>query len=157
VEEGRSFFVARAAVPGPEGTVPTVFVRTSTDRFVRDLENVRWLFSSIFLLGGAAFFVLAKYLTQTILLPLEDIRRAARNLADGEPDVRVPEIGDDEIAELGGIIRTLGDSRRHSRILSRPRPGYRELGPEPAPPGEASGADRSWRPDHESRREGFEE
>jgi HAMP domain-containing protein len=96
-------------------------VRTSTDELIHELENVRWLFLSIFLLGGASFFVLARYLQQTVLQPLEDIRRVARNLADGEPEVEMPEFGDDEIAELGAFIRTLGDNRRHSRILRTPK------------------------------------
>ncbi len=134
VQEGRSFYVASVPAPLAGGELVHMLVRTSADDLVRDLENVRWLFSSIFLLGGAAFLVLAKYLTQTILEPLENIRRAAQNLADGEPLVNIPEDGDDEIVELGGFIRTLGNNRRHSRILNIPAWGAGTVGPKPDEP-----------------------
>ncbi len=117
---GSSFYSLTAAIPGPSnpGTVVArVAVRASSARLVRTLEGVRWLFFSVFLLGGVAFFGFTKYLTSTILQPLEGIRRAARDLADGELVVRMPESGDEEISELGEFIDQLGDSRRHSRIL----------------------------------------
>ena len=98
----------------------TVAVRFSTDELVRDLENTRWLFASIFLFTSGVFFVLAKYLSSTILNPLEQIGRAAQNLADGEPVVDVPRTGDKEIDELGAFIAKLGESRRHSRVMESP-------------------------------------
>lgn len=98
----------------------TIAVRLSTDGLIHDLENTRWLFASIFLFTSGVFFVLAKYLTSTILNPLEQIGRAAQNLADGEPVVVVPKTGDREIDELGAFISKLGENRRHSRVMESP-------------------------------------
>ena len=103
---------------GPDPKV--VAVRMSTRTIVRDMENVRWLFASIFLFTSGVFFVLTKYLTRTILHPLEEIGRAAMSLADGEPVVQVPRTGDREIDELGEFISKLGESRRQSRVMMSP-------------------------------------
>jgi hypothetical protein len=92
----------------------------STRTIVRDMENVRWLFASIFLFTSGVFFILTKYLTRTILHPLEEIGRAAMCLADGEPVVQVPRTGDREIDELGEFISRLGESRRQSRVMMSP-------------------------------------
>jgi HAMP domain-containing protein len=97
-----------------------VAVRMSTRSIVRDMENVRWLFASIFLFTCGVFFVLTSYLTRTILQPLEEIGRAAMSLADGEPVVQVPRTGDREIDELGEFISRLGESRRQSRVMMSP-------------------------------------
>lgn len=98
----------------------TVVVRLSNAALIHDLENVRWLFSSIFLFTSVVFFVLTRYMTRTILQPIEEIRRAAMGLADGEPAVEIRETGDREIDELGEFITKLGDSRRHSRVMMNP-------------------------------------
>ena len=118
--ERSSYFLAMESLVLPDGNRVEIAVRASTASLILELESVRWLFASIILLGGAAYFVLTKYLTNTILQPLEDIRHVARSLADGEPSVQFPNLADDEIAELGGFLRTLGDNRRRSRIMQRP-------------------------------------
>ncbi len=105
-----------------------VVVRMSTRELQRDLENVRWLFASIFLFTSGVFFVLTKYLSRTILNPLEAIGQAAMNLADGEPVVDVPKTGDREIDELGAFISKLGESRRHSRVMTSPMRLLSQLG-----------------------------
>jgi hypothetical protein len=97
-----------------------VAVKLSSQSLVRDFENVRWLFASIFLFTSGVFFILTQYLTRTILSPIEEIGRAAMNLADGEPVVEVPRTGDREIDELGEFISKLGESRRHSRVMTSP-------------------------------------
>jgi hypothetical protein len=97
-----------------------VAVRLTGATLVRDAENVRWLFASIFLFTSVVFFVLTKYLTRTILHPIEEIGRAAMSLADGEPVVQVPQTGDREIDELGEFIAKLGESRRQSRVMVSP-------------------------------------
>ncbi len=98
----------------------SVHVRLSTRELVLDLENVRWLFASIFLFTSVVFFVLTTYLSRSILNPLQEIGRAARNLADGEPVVTVPVTGDREIDELGSFISKLGENRRRSRVMMSP-------------------------------------
>lgn len=105
-----------------------VVVRMSTRSLQRDLEAVRWLFASIFLFTSGVFFVLTKYLSRTILNPLEQIGRAAMNLADGEPVVNVPKTGDREIDELGAFIAKLGENRRHSRVMTSPIQLLNQLG-----------------------------
>lgn len=99
---------------------PWVAVRYSTVTLVRDFENVRWLFASLFLFTSVVFFILTNYLTRTILQPLEEIGRAAMCLADGEPVVQVPTTGDREIDDLGQFIAKLGESRRQSRVMTSP-------------------------------------
>lgn len=112
--------IAFHPIDGEGDTVHVVAVRLSTASIVREFENVRWLFASIFLFTSGVFFVLTTYLTRTILHPLEEIRRAAMSLADGEPVVEVPQTGDREIDELGEFISKLGESRRQSRVMMSP-------------------------------------
>lgn len=113
-------YVAYHPIITAEGESLVAAVRVSSDALVRDLENVRWLFASIFLFTCGVFFVLSLYLTRTILTPLEQIGRAAMDLADGEPIVEVPMTGDREIDDLGNFIKKLGENRRHSRVMENP-------------------------------------
>ncbi len=127
---------------------PWVAIRSSNASLVRDFENVRWLFASLFLFTTVVFFILTNYLTRTILQPLEEIGRAAMSLADGEPVVQVPTTGDREIDDLGQFIAKLGESRRQSRVMTSPvellaaRRWGRDGRPAPpaAPPAAAFGA-----------------
>src|SRR5262245_5263576 len=112
--------VAFHPVGGQDATLRVVAVRRSTASIIREFENVRWLFASILLFTSGVFFILTSYLTRTILHPLEEIRRAAMSLADGEPVVEVPHTGDREIDELGEFISKLGESRRQSRVMMSP-------------------------------------
>ncbi len=105
--------------PGDPGS-PWLAIRYSSTSLVRDFENVRWLFASLFLFTTVVFFILTNYLTRTILQPLEEIGRAAMSLADGEPVVQVPTTGDREIDDLGQFIAKLGESRRQSRVMTSP-------------------------------------
>lgn len=120
---------------------PWVAIRYSNTSLVRDFENVRWLFASLFLFTTVVFFILTNYLTRTILQPLEEIGRAAMSLADGEPVVQVPTTGDREIDDLGQFIAKLGESRRQSRVMTSPAEllAARRWGREgrPAPPAAA--------------------
>ncbi|MCA9753451.1 MAG: HAMP domain-containing protein, partial [Gemmatimonadetes bacterium] len=84
-----------------DGRPLVVSVRLSSDTLTKDLENVRWLFASLFLFTSVVFYLLSLYLTRTILNPIEEIGRAAMDLADGEPNVHVPTTGDREIDDLG--------------------------------------------------------
>jgi HAMP domain-containing protein len=112
--------VAFHPLGGEGAAAQVVAVRLSSRSLVRDFENVRWLFASIFLFTSGVFFILSQYLTRTILSPIEQIGRAAMNLADGEPVVEVPKTGDREIDDLGEFIEKLGDSRRQSRVMTSP-------------------------------------
>jgi hypothetical protein len=120
VTESTGHFVAISRLVGTEESAAAVGIRTSTDRLHSDLMGVLWLFASILLLTCAGFVVLATYLTRGILHPLEEIRKAAMDLADGEPLVNVPMSGDLEIDELGGFIAALGAKRRHSTVMQNP-------------------------------------
>ena len=122
---------------------PVVAVRYSNAGLIRDFENVRWLFASLFLFTSVVFFILTKYLARTILEPLQEIGRAAMSLADGEPIVQVPQTGDREIDNLGQFISKLGESRRQSRVMSNPRDllvaqRWGRNRPRPAPDGEGA-------------------
>jgi hypothetical protein len=127
---GRTHYVAVA--PVSSGTIGSVAVRTSTTRVAGDLENMRWLFVSIFVVACMSFWVLSRYLVHGIVDPLEEVRRAAMSLADGERHVPVPASGDREIDELGRYIDALGRKRRHSTLLPNPLLDYlRERSPLP--------------------------
>lgn len=106
------------------GPVAAVAVRMSTQRVATDLDNMRWLFLSIFVVACVSFWVLSRYLVRGIVDPLEEIRGAAMSLADGEPYVDVPTSGDREIDELGRYIDALGRKRRHSTLLPNPLVTY---------------------------------
>ena len=125
---GRSHYVAIA--PIGSGTVGSVAVRTSTARVAADLENMRWLFGSIFVVACVSFWVLSRYLVRGIVDPLEEVRAAAQRMADGERHVPVPASGDREIDELGRYIDALGQKRRHSTLMPNPLLDYlRERSP----------------------------
>jgi len=104
----------------PDSSPPLV-VRVSTARLAGDLENAQWFFLSILLFVASVFVVFTRYVSKSIVDPLERIGRAALELADGEPKVEVPRTGDREIDELGELIAQLGSSRRSSRVMSAPR------------------------------------
>jgi hypothetical protein len=131
VLEGRDHFVGVAKLRGSEA-LAAVAVRLSTARMIADLESARWLFVAIFLLTCGAFWVLSTYLTRGIVDPLEDIRRAAMSLADGEPRVVVPHSGDAEFDELSRYLDELGQKRRQSTVMANPVVAYlRETSPIP--------------------------
>lgn len=107
---------------GDVGNGPrTLAVLVSADRLTGDLQNARWLFLSIFLFLAGVFVVLTRYLSNSIVEPLEQIGRAAMDLADGEPVVEVPRTGDREIDELGEFISQLGANRRRSTVMAVPQ------------------------------------
>lgn len=131
VVQGHDHFVGIAPVAGVPG-VAGVAVRTSTARMAGDLENMRWLFGAIFVFTCVAFWVLSNYLVRGIVDPLEEIRRAAMYLADGEPVVDMPTSGDREIDELGRYVDMLGQKRRESTVMTSPLLSYlREKSPVP--------------------------
>jgi len=146
---GKGHFSSVVPVSGMNGPVEAVGIRTSTERLHTDIQNVRWLFASIFLFICGVFWILTTYLTRGIITPLEEIRQAAMDLADGEPIVDVPQTGDQEIDELGRYIASLGSQRRASTVMQQPhellrqsaRKKAREQAPasppvSPPPPGE---------------------
>lgn len=97
-----------------------VAVRMSTVRLHGELASVVGLFASFVLMAGAGIFILARYLVQTVLAPLEGIQIAAERVADGEAWVTVPSSGNPDIDELGGLIAELGDGERPTRTASAP-------------------------------------
>lgn len=132
----RSGTVASQPMRAGDPSSPWVMIRYSNAALIRDFENVRWLFATLFLFTSVVFFILSNYLTRTILHPLEEIGRAAMSLADGEPVVQVPQTGDREIDELGLFIAKLGESRRQSRVMTNPMEllvaRHRQRAPKPA-------------------------
>lgn len=122
IGRGGAYYAARSPVAA--GSVGSVVVRTSTARLSADLENMRWLFLSFFILACVSFWVLSRYLVSGIVDPLEEIRRAAMGLADGERFVSVPTSGDREIDELGRYIDALGQKRRQSTLMANPLVTY---------------------------------
>lgn|GEM_PF-3313209 len=96
-------------------------VALSPVRLARDLENIRWLTVSIALLAGAVFAALSVYLTRGFVLPLEQIRRAAHRIANGETNVRVPVSGDWELDQFAHFFQSLAE-RRTVNISATIRP-----------------------------------
>ena len=136
--QDRGHFVAIA--PIGSGAVGSVAVRASTARVAADLENMRWLFVSIFVVACVSFWVLSRYLVSGIVDPLEEVREAAMRMADGERQVNVPASGDREIDELGRYIDELGQKRRHSTLMPNPLLDYlRERSPVAKARGEDGG------------------
>ena len=121
-----------SVAPIGSGAAGSVAVRTTTARVANDLENMRWLFLSIFVTACVSFWVLSRYLVHGIVDPLESVREAAMRMADGERHVPVPASGDREIDELGRYIDALGQKRRHSTLMPNPLMDYlRERSPIP--------------------------
>lgn len=120
VEPSTNYYTALHPMTAADGRHLVAAVQLSTEALIRDLENVRWMFAALFLFTSVVFFVLSSYLTRSILTPIVEIGRAAMDLADGEPDVRVPITGDKEIDELGAFLHKLGESRRDSCVMESP-------------------------------------
>jgi len=128
LDRGRDYYVD--VVPIGSGAFGSVAVRATTARVGEDLENMRWLFLSIFIVACLSFWVLSRYLVHGIVDPLEEVRVAAMRMADGERHVPVPASGDREIDELGRYIDALGQKRRHSTLMPNPLLDYlRERSP----------------------------
>ncbi len=118
VERG-SELVALAAVPEGASEFRGVEIHMSKIRLHRDLQNIRWLFGSIFLFAGAVFAALALYFTRGVVLPLEEIRRAAHRLVNGEPNVRIPVSGDREIDDIAHFVHSLAERANGAAITAR--------------------------------------
>jgi HAMP domain-containing protein len=110
-----------------------VEVVTSTKRLEREIQNFRWLFGSIFLLAGAVFAALALYLTRGVVLPLEEVRRAAHRIVSGELNVRIPVSGDREIDDIARFLHSLAD-RRNGGSVSQPPASTSEPRSQPLQP-----------------------
>jgi hypothetical protein len=108
VMDGKNEMIAFAEVLGSAG-VQRLELRTSTARLQHELQNIRWLFGSIFLFAGAVFAALALYLTRGVVLPLEEVRRAASRIVNGEQNVRLPVSGDLEIDEIARFFHSLAE------------------------------------------------
>jgi hypothetical protein len=138
LQEMRNQTVSFTRLAEPIGPIAMIGVRTSTTRLQTDLLNLNWLFVSIFLFAGAIFMALAVYLTRAVVHPLEELRLAARRMADGEAGVRLPVSGDRELDELAGVISTLAGPDRPAGSPVRPgRPDRAtplERGPGPTGP-----------------------
>lgn len=102
-----------AIVPVISSGAPPRFLelRMSTDRLHAELKSIRWLFISIFLLAGVVFVALSVYLTRGVVLPLEEIRRAAQRIASGEANVKIPLSGDREIDEIAQFFHSIAERR----------------------------------------------
>jgi methyl-accepting chemotaxis protein len=110
-----------AAAPASRGTSALqVEISLSPARLARELNNIRWLSASIALLAGAFFAALSIYLTRGVVLPLEQIRRAARRIASGETNVRIPFSGDWELDEFAHSIESVAE-RRTGSVAARPQ------------------------------------
>jgi methyl-accepting chemotaxis protein len=107
-----SFVAAARAMRGTSTLQAEVAL--SSVRLARDLENIRWLSMSIALLAGAMFAALSIYLTRGFVLPLEQIRRAAHRIANGELNVRVPVSGDWELDQFAHDFQSLAERRTAS-------------------------------------------
>ncbi len=118
IVEGKNELVAFAEVFGGAGA-QRLELRMSTARLQNELQNIRWLFGSIFLFAGAVFAALALYLTRGVVLPLEEVRRAASRIVNGELNVRLPVSGDLEIDEIARFFHSLAE--RTNGAPSAPR------------------------------------
>jgi methyl-accepting chemotaxis protein len=123
-----------AAAPASRGTSALqVEIALSPARLARELNNIRWLSASIALLAGAFFAALSIYLTRGVVLPLEQIRRAARRIASGETNVRIPFSGDWELDEFAHYFESVAE-RRAGSVAARPKQDH----PSPQPTARAT-------------------
>jgi signal transduction histidine kinase len=66
------------------------------------------------LLAGGIGLVLALLLSAGLLIPIRQLTKAARRLAAGDREQKVPVNGSDELAELASSFNTMTDSLKHS-------------------------------------------
>ena len=79
------------------------------------MREVRRLTLLALLVSGLASWIVSFVLAQTIVRPVERIRRAADRIAQGDLSQRVPLVGADELARLGGAINDMA-AQLESRI-----------------------------------------
>lgn len=112
-------FLAIVPLAEPAGRARAIEVRCSTKRLQADLEGIRWLFASIFLMAGAVYSALALYLTRGIVHPLDEIRRAGLRMMSGETNVRIPTSGDREIDDIAHFLHSLAERRPAATPMPR--------------------------------------
>ncbi|MGH2571054.1 MAG: hypothetical protein ACRDGR_07505, partial [bacterium] len=116
--ESRDYFLATAPIGG--GWNEWIAVRTSTARLRQDIDSVTALLFALLLSAGAALFALAGYLLRAVIEPLDEIRLAARHLAERDRDLDARSAGDAEVDELGGLITRLSDDGLRGGIVGAP-------------------------------------
>lgn len=79
------------------------------------MREVRRLTLVALLVSGLASWIVSFVLAQTIVRPVERIRRAADRIAQGDLTQRVPLVGADELGRLGGAINDMA-AQLESRI-----------------------------------------
>ncbi len=95
VYRGDGQLVATAMVGSSDGSIENLL-----DAMVKTI-----FLSTIFI--ALASLIAVYFISERIIAPLKNMRNAAKKFADGEFDVRVPVVGNDEVAELAGSFNNM--------------------------------------------------
>ena len=120
-DSGERLKGACAAVRSAEGELLGVTVALSGLDYEPLVERQRQQARTLLLLLGALSGLLVMFAIRLLLAPVQTISRAAARIVDGEHDVRVPERGPEELAQLARAVNSLARylERREDEIGSR--------------------------------------
>ncbi|MSP56691.1 MAG: diguanylate cyclase [Myxococcales bacterium] len=107
----------RVAVPAFAGVRwGTVTATYSLDRMLADVEakRRRWLLA-LLVVAAAVLLLVSGVLTHTIVRPLRTLQAAARRMGQGDLDVRVPLLGNSELADLAGTLNQMAAALQGER------------------------------------------
>ena len=71
------------------------------------MDSVGWVVAGTIVVAFVAAFVLASFLGARLAVPLRDIGRVARQLADGDYSARIPRRGPEEIVSLSDSVNQM--------------------------------------------------
>ena len=89
---------------------------SASNNFVRTLSTATWQSS---LLAALFALVIGSLLFRQIISPIRSITEAAKKIAAGDLDQRVPEKSSDEVGQMAQTFNQMADALEHDRRLRR--------------------------------------
>ena len=83
------------------------------------MDSVGWVVAGTIVVAFVAAFVLASFLGARLALPLRDIGRVARQLADGDYSARIPRRGPEEIVSLSDSVNQMATALEDQERMRR--------------------------------------
>ncbi len=87
-----------------------------SNNFVRTLTTATWKSS---LLAAFFAFIIGSLLFRQIISPIRSVTEAARKIAAGDLNERVPEYSRDEVGQMAQTFNQMADALEHDRLLRR--------------------------------------
>ena len=133
VTSQREDSVSATAIPlkSPAGSVPAVLVvAISRSALIREQQQIRAIAYGVASAGILLAIVLSLWIAARVSRPVEELARAAEEVASGDWNARVPERGNDEVGVLARSFNHMTEqleSQRERLVQSERVAAWREL------------------------------